>query len=559
VSPDATHPIHALSDELVDAICTQSPMTATFLGVKGHDDRWDDVSPAGQEARAQTFAAFAERLASLPPSSDPRVQLALRVHREFLAERIEFLRAGEPFFDLNNITSTFQMLTMVFDFADRESRAGLEAMARRLETLDEAAESWRALLRAGMAKGKVVAQRQVRAAIEEGRAKTRAPSFAQRMIDGLSPAAVDAALRVRLERAADHATSALAELTDWLETDYLPHASPTDGVGRERYERAMRRFLGMKLDPLEAYAWGWEEIRRIEAQMERVAGTIEPGATARAVADRLAHDPAASLALPEPFLGAMRERQARALAQLAETHFDVPERVRTIEVKLTPAGGKPGAYYTPPAEDFSRPGIVWYSPGDRASMPLWQEITTAYHEGFPGHHLQVAMQVHQGDRLTRFQRLLADWPGHSEGWALYAEQLMLELGYFEKPEYVLGMYAGQLVRAYRVVVDIGLHLELAIPSDFPVHAAARWTAALAEELLRERALLEPSVAASEVVRYLGWPAQAITYKLGQRVLLEVREERRAREGASFDLKRFHSDVVGLGGVGLATLRETLLE
>ncbi len=559
MSARALHPVHALSDELVDAVCAQSPILATFLGVKGHDDRWDDVSPAGQEARAATFAAYAERLAALPRSEEPSVELALRVHREYLEERLEFHRAGEPYFDLNNIASTFQLLTMVFDFGDRATRDGVEAIARRLETLDAVAGSWRALLEAGLAQGKVVARRQVLAVVEEGRAKTRAPSFARTLAEGLRKEPhVDGALGARLDRAAEHATKALAELTDWLEATYLPRASSVDGVGRERYERAMRRFLGMKLDPVEAYAWGWEEFARIEAKMAEVAHAIEPGASARAIADRLARDPAASLAIPDAFLAAMRDRQARALAQLSETHFDVPDRVRALEVRLAPAGGKPGAYYTPPAEDFSRPGIVWYSPGDRTSMPLWQEITTAYHEGFPGHHLQVAMQVHQREHLTRFQRLLADWPGHSEGWALYAEQLMLELGYFERPEYVLGMYAAQLARACRVVVDIGLHLDLPIPATTDFHPGARWTVALAEEMMRERALLEPSVAASEVVRYLGWPGQAITYKLGQRVILDVRAERRAREGAAFDLKKFHSDVVGLGGVGLAALRETLL-
>src|SRR6185503_20958269 len=99
-------------------------------------------------------------------------------------------------------------------------------------------------------------------------------------------------------------------------------------------------------------------------------------------------------------------------------HFDVPPPIRRVDVRLAPPGGAIGAYYVGPSEDLSRPGTVWYSPGARTAMPLWQEITTAYHEGFPGHHLQVALQVLSRDRLTRFQRLLGDWCGYAEGWAL---------------------------------------------------------------------------------------------------------------------------------------------
>lgn len=541
MSPDPkTHPIHAFSNDLVESVCDLSPVLATFVGVRGYDSRWDDFSPAGVTKKAAAYREFSERLAKLPPATDRTTALAIRVHREHLDERLEFFASADPFLDLNHITSTFQVLTMVFDFMDQKSPEGLAAIASRLETMPAACAGYRELLAEGLASGRLVARRQVEAAIAQGRAKR---AFAHALLDG---------------PAADAAEHAFAELTDWLERMYLPKAPMRDGVGRERYERAMRRHLGAVIDPIETYAWGWEEIARIEATMSEIASTIRPGSSAKDVAAWLSDDPAHSLATPEPFLTAMRERQEQALAQLHGSHFDVPEPVRTIAIKLAPPGGNPGAYYSAPAEDFSRPGTVWYAPGTRTAIPIWQEITTAYHEGFPGHHLQVGMQVLTADRLTRFQRLLADWAGYAEGWALYAEQLMLELGYFEKPEYVLGMYGAQLTRACRVVVDIGLHLDLPIPKTATLHPGARWTFDLAVEMMRDRAFLEPTVAESEVVRYLGWPAQAISYKVGQRVILDLRAECTRRDGAAFDLKRFHSDVVGIGGVGLAALRESLL-
>jgi uncharacterized protein (DUF885 family) len=157
----------------------------------------------------------------------------------------------------------------------------------------------------------------------------------------------------------------------------------------------------------------------------------------------------------------------------------------------------------------------------------------------------------QAAKLYLFQRLIAGNTGHAEGWALYAEQLMFELGYLEKPEYVLGMLVEQLVRAYRVVVDIGVHLDLPIPG------GGRWTYDTALDAMHARSFLERDHAVSEVVRYMGWPAQAIAYKLGQRAILALREERRKRDGAGFSLAGFHERVLAVGSVGLDLLRELI--
>jgi uncharacterized protein (DUF885 family) len=229
-----------------------------------------------------------------------------------------------------------------------------------------------------------------------------------------------------------------------------------------------------------------------------------------------------------------------------------------LEVKLAPPGGALGAYYMPPSEDFSRPGTVWYAPGSRLPIPLYGEVSTAYHEGFPGHHLQCSIQVFLADRLSRLQRLLVLYPGHCEGWALYAEHLMHELGFLERPDYVLGMLAAQLLRALRVVADIGMHLELEIPAGESFHPGETWSYELAVELLHRRGFLPLDHAESEVTRYLGWPGQAIAYKVGQRVILELREELRRRLGPAFELKEFHARVVGSGSVGLDLLRERVL-
>lgn len=209
----------------------------------------------------------------------------------------------------------------------------------------------------------------------------------------------------------------------------------------------------------------------------------------------------------------------------------------------------------PPAEDFSRPGSIWYAPGERESLPYWQEVSTAYHEGFPGHHLQVGTVVLERANLSRFQRSVIWYSGAGEGWALYAERLMDELGFFEKPEYRLGLLASQLFRSTRVVVDIGCHLELTIPDHAPMHGGEVWTYETAVDYIEQVAYQPHDVAVSEVLRYLGWPGQAITYKVGEREILGMRDRARAR--ADFELKDFHRRMLAAGPIRLDLLGEEM--
>ena len=172
----------------------------------------------------------------------------------------------------------------------------------------------------------------------------------------------------------------------------------------------------------------------------------------------------------------------------------------------------------------------------------------------PGTILQVAQVRYLAEELTRFQRLLAWSAGHGEGWALYAERLMGELGYLDNPDYELGMLRAQAMRAVRVIVDIGMHLELPIPDDESYHPGEQWTPELALPFVIERAMFAEQFMRSEVDRYLGLPGQAIAYKVGERVWLECRADAKARRGASCDLKDWHRYALNLGSMGLDQFR-----
>jgi uncharacterized protein (DUF885 family) len=289
--------------------------------------------------------------------------------------------------------------------------------------------------------------------------------------------------------------------------------------------------------------------------MEQTAGEIEPGRSVAEVLALLKTDPERCLPDEAAFLEFIEMRQVDAFERLSGSHFDIPDLMRNVDVKLAPAGSALGAYYMQPSEDFSRPGSVYYALADRRPISVYDEVSTAYHEGFPGHHLQVGIQVGLADQLSRLHRMVVWYPGYGEGWALYVEELMDELGFYERPDYVMGLLINQMHRACRVMIDIGSHVGFEIPDDFDFHPGEQWTFDLAVELLETRAFLEPAYARSEVVRYLGWPGQAISYKVGERVILDLRNELEARLGDQFDLKRFHSEVLGYGPLGLDHLRE----
>jgi len=248
----------------------------------------------------------------------------------------------------------------------------------------------------------------------------------------------------------------------------------------------------------------------------------------------------------------MQETSDRAVEELGRTHFDIPDPIRRLECMIAPTN-EGGIYYTGPTDDFSRPGRMWWSvPEGVDTFDTWRELTTVYHEGVPGHHLQIAQAVYNRSELNSWRRLLAGSSGHAEGWALYAERLMAELGYLDDPADRLGMLDGQRMRAARVVLDIGVHL-----GKPRLDGTGIWDADYALEFMRRNVNMSDEFIQFEVNRYLGWPGQAPSYKVGQRIWEQIRDESAQRAGADFDIKQFHMRALRLGGVGLDTLRAAL--
>lgn len=541
-----------IADRLVDDVLAISPMACTSLGVPGADDRWDDLSPDGLSRVNDLFRSYRSEIDRHMDHEDEDQHHAARAAAGFLDIQIDEYESGDYQYDLNHIHCGFSRVRDIFDIMPRDSRTAWSNIAARLRSIGEPFEGWREVLAQGIDQGRAVSRRQVESVIEQAESLSGPES---RFLDLLHEARAAGLAGPELEEGVETAREAAAGLAEWLGKEYLPHSVAEDGVGEDRYLRATERYLGMTIDPAETYRWGWDEIGRIRAEMETVARLVDPDLDVGQAIELLESDPAHAVSRPE-FCDFIQARLDQAVADLGGAHFDVPDPVRPITVNIAPPGGALGAWYINPSADWQRPGSVWYSLGEKTHIPVWQEVTTAYHEGFPGHHLQVATAMYQSEHLSRVHRLFIWYPGYGEGWALYAERLMDELGYFDRPEYRLGMLASQLFRAVRVVVDLGSHLGYSIPEEAPLHGGEKWDYGRAVDYVNQIGLQSIDVSESEVKRYLGWAGQAISYKVGEREILDIRNTLEGRPG--FDLKRFHARLLEGGELRLDHLRERML-
>ena len=532
------------------------PNAASSRGTLGHDSELTDYSPQGEAARAELARTTLRQVDEVAPET-ARDRLAAAVMHDRLQVEVDVHDSGDWMRGLS-VFGPMTIASRVFDLMPRVEDHDFEVVADRMERVPSCLSGIQETLELGVSRNVVSARHQ--AEISAARARVWAgtesnPGFFRGLAAGFSGASQQ--LRSRLGRASEAADHAYLRFADYLEGSYLAQARDQDGCGSELYQLNCRVYNGIEIDAAQTYQWGWEELGRIEDEMARTAKRILPEGTVADVTRLLDTDPDRAIEGEANFRDWNQSFLDQTMAALNGVHFEIPEPVQRVEAMLAPPGGSPAMYYTPPAEDFSRPGRTWYPSLGRTHFPLWTEISTAYHEGVPGHHLQLGQVCWLGDRLNPFQGLLGVISGHAEGWALYAERLMGELGYLENPPYYLGMLANQAFRAARVVVDIGLHLQLALPPDQLFHPGEIWSRALAVEFMVKTSGRSVEFGTGEVDRYLGLPAQAISYKLGERVWLEVREEARRSWGPRFSLKEFHRQALDLGSVGLQQLREEM--
>lgn len=547
--------IDRIAEQWVDTLAVLQPTIGTYIGRNEANDRFADLSPDGQEHYVAEVRKTLDALNGAA-SQDAVDDVTKADLGSELRLELDLHEANWHLRDLNVIASAAQDVRQVFDLMPTDTTDDWSVIAARLGAVPDALHGYIRTLRTGISRGVVPARRQVLEVATQISRYTADDGFFAAFVAEAAPAEgqLPASLARDLADNAAAARVAYDELRAFLAGDLAEAAVESDAVGRELYALNSRRFLGATIDLDETYEWGREELARMVEEQTAIADEILPGASVEEAVAHLEADPARKLHGTDALQRWMQETSDRAVAELGATHFDIPEEIRTLECMIAPTQ-EGGIYYTGPTDDFSRPGRMWWSvPEGVTEFDTWRELTTVYHEGVPGHHLQIAQAVYNRAQLNSWRRLLAGTSGHAEGWALYAERLMEQLGYLDDPADRLGMLDGQRMRAARVVLDIGVHLGKQRPDGEGV-----WDADYALAFMRRNVNMSDEFVRFEVNRYLGWPGQAPSYKVGQRIWEQVRDAYRRQRGSSFEVKEFHKRALDLGGVGLDTLRTALLE
>jgi uncharacterized protein (DUF885 family) len=546
-------PIDTIADAWVDTLAEREPTLATYIGRFEHNGRFGDYSPEGAEALVGEARSTRAALEAAEPVDSIDAVTKMDLGRE-LDLTLEQHEAKTHLRDLNVIASPAQDIRATFDLMPTATVDDWATISTRLGALPNAIDGYVATLRRGIAEGVVPARRQVSEVVTQIARYTADTGFFAEFVGDAAPeeGQLPASLARDLSTNANAARLAYDSLARFLSSELAPVAGDQDAVGRELYALHSRRFLGAEIDLDETYDWGVEELARMVAEQEAIAHEILPGATVEEAVAFLEKDESRKLRGTAALQEWMQRTSDRAVEELGRTHFDIAEPIRELECMIAPTN-EGGIYYTGPTDDFSRPGRMWWSvPEGVDTFDTWRELTTVYHEGVPGHHLQIAQAVYNRAQLNSWRRLLAGTSGHAEGWALYAERLMEQLGYLDDPADRLGMLDGQRMRAARVVLDIGVHLQKP-----RLDGGGTWDHDYALEFMLKNVNMSEEFVRFEVNRYLGWPGQAPSYKVGQRIWEQVRDEEQERRGADFSMKQFHTRALDIGGVGLDTLRAAL--
>lgn len=545
MTPQNQTPIFRLSDEYITEATKLSPISATFLGIPGYDDQLDDFSLEGSKKKPELIRQTLRKLANMRPQNEDD-RIAAAVMQERLSSDLALYDAFEAQLVCAVIASPAINIRQVFEVMPHESTEDFANFTARFSAVKEAHDSWKSAL-IDLAKiGKKVPKRQIDGVADQLKA------FSQGAYSGIARRIDSENKYPELHSAAASADASAGEMSEWLRTSYLPDAVEEDGLGAARYSAWARHYTGADLDLRNTYDWGLSDLNRINKRMWEVAEQIKPGAKSlKEVAEFLDRDPKYVIKGSDVLIEMLKEFTEKATTQMDGVYFDIDGRIKFCDARLAPEGSAAAPYYQSPSEDLSRPGITWFPTQGKNVFNWWRIPTMWYHEAVPGHHLQSATVIIEKEHLTRFQRTEAWTSGHGEGWALYAERFMDEIGAFKDPGLEMGHLSAQAWRAVRVVVDIGLHLGYEDPN------GKVWNYDAAVELLCSHALLEENFAKSEVDRYLGIGGQAISYKVGERAWLRARQDARERVGDRFSLKKFHAYALKLGPMGLDPFEEEL--
>ncbi|HSW42028.1 MAG TPA: DUF885 domain-containing protein [Patescibacteria group bacterium] len=527
-----------------------NPTMATIHGDERFDDRLDDPGPAGRSARR----ALAEEARAGALAIDP-ADLAEedRISRELLAliaeQQIVEDELRDDLISAVDQNGRQSLLPQIVQVQRADTPERLERLLARIAAYPAMMGAQVDLLAEGSATGLTAARVVADRVVDQLERLLASPAAASPIVT--VPRLADEADRSRLLAAVErHVRPADARYLEAVRS-HLPAMREEPGLcalpdGEARYAAKVRAYTSLDVSPAELHRVGLAELETIEAERRAIARAAGHGDDTAAYRRGLNAEPAEIPPTPEALVARCQEDVERAFAAAPRWFSRLPKagcEVRRVEPLLEKDA--PGAYYYPPALDGSRPGIYFVNAYDLPSRTYWSAASTTYHEAVPGHHFQIALEMELRG-LPAF-RTLGHWPqgtAYVEGWALYTERVADEAGLFRSQAERFGMLDSQALRAVRLVVDTGLH-------------ALGWSRQKAFETM-VAAGIHPTDAGIETDRYIAWPGQALAYMTGRREIERLRAARAAREGAAFDIRRFHDDVLRHGKLPLRILANVVL-
>jgi uncharacterized protein (DUF885 family) len=555
--PDASSALAAVVREAWEGRLAEDPLLATSVGDPRSADRLPHVAPADFERRAKTARATLLRLRAID-----RVALPVpdRISRDMLERELSDEAAEVEFgAHLMPITSEWGPHAELAQLPSRcrlGSAAELEAYLARLRAIPAYLEESTTLLREGLRRG-LTPPRSVLGGVEASvvgllPADPADSGFFAPLRE--LPATWPEAERRRLREAGlaavrDEVLPAYRRYLEFLRTAYLPGARTSTGAselpgGAAFYAYRVRRFTTLDLTPQQVHEQGLAEVARIQAEMEAVKQRAGFTGSLPEFIDKLRSEPRFYAKTPDELLqraALIAKRMDGQLPRLFGRLPRLPYGIEPVPDAIAPhfTGGR---YIEPPA-DGTRAGMYWVNTHALPSRPLYVLEALTLHEAVPGHHLQIALQ-RELSGLPEFRRM-SEVTAFVEGWALYAERLGLEAGFYQDPYADFGRLTYEMWRACRLVVDTGLH-------------AFGWSRERARDYLAAHTALALHEVETETDRYVSWPGQALAYKTGELKIRELRARAERELGPRFDLRAFHDAVLENGPLPLDVLEERIL-
>ncbi|MFN8630834.1 MAG: DUF885 domain-containing protein [Chloroflexota bacterium] len=544
----------------VDAVATRfwedmlvlNPTVATMYGDHRFDDRLEDPSKEGREAVRSLVTRAAAEAKAVP---EAELNVEDRITRDMLSIAADLAAREEELgvYELravNHMDGPQQLLPQVLGWQAADTPEELDVLLARLNAYPKFMDSITEIAREGVASGLTVSRIVAERTIEQMRGML-STSAEDSVVAGAARVSTDAAREKVVEAVRTAVHPAERRYLDMLEQTYLPATRDDDHpglchmpTGGSLYRYFVKAWTTLELDADEIHRIGWEEFNAISAEREELAAA-EGFKTVEDYRAAVVADPSNRAGTREELVARATEDIERANAVAPGVFGRLPRSGCFVKpVEEFREKDMAFAFYYPPSTDGSRPGTYYVNTYDLPSRNYHKLASTTYHEAVPGHHFQITLEM-EHPNLNVFRRLGSRMVGgaYVEGWGLYAERLADELGLYRNAAERLGMLDAQAWRASRLIVDSGIH-------------GLGWTRQQGiDQLLRTG--LSSTDATIETDRYISWPGQALCYMLGMREIRRLRRELEARDGASFDLKRFHDEVIGHGSLPLATLAAEL--